>query len=92
VRISEEAKMAVAFGGLISIAALIINIMIVVRTFTYGGPKLPGVVAPVVFTLGCVAAFYYVPFVSDYAFWLTALAYIFLAAGFAKQIRTKAQT
>ena len=78
--------MAVAFGGLISIAALIINIMIVVFTFTYGSPKFSGVAAPVVFTLGSAAVFVYVPFVSDYAFWFTSVAYIFLAIGFARQI------
>jgi hypothetical protein len=39
----------------------------------------PGFVAPVIFYVGIVSVFIYIPFVSDYAFWLVVLAYGLMA-------------
>jgi hypothetical protein len=42
----------------------------------------PGFAAAVIFLLAMVAAFVYIPFVSDYAFWFVAAAYVISATGY----------
>jgi hypothetical protein len=47
----------------------------------------PGPVSPVLFVLAVVAVFVYIPFVSDYAFWYMAAAYISAATGYGATIK-----